>query len=55
MFQHFCETNTLENRECSGKPSKVAEKNIDDVIENQQQTSVSTVATVCSVSRTTLH
>ena len=55
MFRQFCETNTLENRECSGRPSKITEKKIDDVIENQQQTSVSTVATTCSVSRTTSH
>ena len=38
-FQRFCETGTVENREHSGRPSKLIEENIDEVYhvtENQQ-------------------
>ena len=55
-FQRSCETGTLENRERSGRPSKITEEKFDkvyDVIENQQQTSIQTVVMVCSISRTT--
>ena len=42
MLQVFCETGTIENRERSGRPSKIAEEKIDEVLhvtENQQQMS----------------
>jgi transposase len=37
-FQRFCETGTVEDKERSGRPSKIAEEKIEevhDVIENQ--------------------
>ena len=51
-FQCFCETGPVENRECSGRSSKITEKKIDevhDVTKNQRQTSVRTVATAYSI------
>ncbi len=57
-FQRFCETGTVENRERSGRPSIITEEKIDevyDVIENQPQSSVQTVATACSISPMTTH
>ncbi|CAF2697237.1 unnamed protein product [Rotaria sp. Silwood2] len=47
-FQRFCEIVTVEDRERSGRPSKITEEKIEevhDVIENQQQSSVRTIAT----------
>ena len=44
--------------ECSETPSKIIEENIDEVhhiAENQQQTSVRSVAMACSIFRTTAH
>ena len=56
--QRFCGTDTIENRKRSGRPSKITEEKIDelhDVTEKQQQTSVQTVSTTCSMSRKTAH
>ena len=56
-LQRFFETSTVENWERS-RPSKIAEEKIDEVhdtTENQQQINIRTVATVCSISRTTTH
>ena len=58
MFQRFFEIDIVENREHSGRPSKITEEKIDEVhhvIENQQLTSVRTVTTACSIFRTTAH
>mgnify|MGYP001047299604 CR=1 FL=1 len=57
-FERFCETGTVEDRERSGRPSEITEEKIEevtDVLENQSQTSVRSVATACSLSRTTTH
>ena len=56
MFKRFCETGTVENH--SGRLSTITWEKIDEVhhvTENQQQTSVQTVATACPISRTTAH
>ena len=55
-FQCFCETGTTEDRERPGRPSKITEEKIDEVaevIENEAQSSVRSVATACSILRTT--
>ena len=57
-FQRLCETGTIEDRERSGRPSEITEEKIDEVaevIENEPQTSVPSVATTCSIPRTTAH
>ena len=57
-FQRFCETGTVEDKERSGRPSKITEEKIEEVqgfLENQPQSSVRTVATACSIPRTTIH
>ncbi|CAF4486600.1 unnamed protein product [Rotaria sp. Silwood2] len=57
-FQRFCETGTVEDRERSGRPSKITEEKIDEVsavFESQPQSSVRSVARACSASRTTAH
>ena len=57
-FQRFCETGTVEDRERSGRPSKITEEKIDevsDVLENEPQSSVRSVAIVCSIPSTTAH
>ena len=58
IFQRFCETGTVEDRERPGRPSEITEEKIDEVaevIENEPQSSVRTVATACSIPRTTAH
>ena len=58
MLQRFCESGTAGNRERSRRLSKISEEEIDKVhhvTENKKQTSVRTVATTCSISRTTAH
>ena len=57
-FQRFCETGTVEDKERSGRPSKITEEKIEevcDVIENDPQSSVRTVAAACSIPTTTAH
>ena len=57
-FQHFCETGTIEDRERPERPSEITEEKIDEVaevIENEPQSSVRSVATACSMPRTTAH
>ena len=57
-FQRFCETGTVEDRERPGRPSEITEEKIDEVaevIENEPQSSVRSVATACSIPRTTAH
>ena len=57
-FQRFWETGTVEDKERSGRTSEITEEKIEevsDVVENQPQSSVRTVATVCSVSPATAH
>ncbi len=47
-FQRFCETVTVEDRERAERSSKITEEKIEkvhDVIENQPQSSVRTIAT----------
>ncbi|CAF1525998.1 unnamed protein product [Rotaria magnacalcarata] len=42
-FERFCETGTVEDRERSGRPSKITEEKIDevsDVLKNEPQSSV---------------
>ena len=41
-FQRFCETGAVEEKEYSGRPSKMIEE-VRDVIENQSQLNVRTV------------
>ena len=57
-FQRFCETGTVEDRERPGRPSEITEEKIDEVaevIENELQSSVRSVATGYSIPRTTAH
>ena len=57
-FQRFCDTGTVEDKERSGRPSKITEEKIEevcDVIENDPQSSVRTVAATCSIPTTTAH
>ena len=57
-FHRFCETGTVEDRERPGRPSEITEEKIDEVaevIENEPQSNVRSVATTCSISRTTAH
>lgn len=57
-FERFCETGTVEDRERSGRPSKITEEKIDevyDVLQNEPQSSVRVVATACSIRPTTAH
>ena len=57
-FQCFCETGTVEHRERSGRPSEITEEKIDevsDVLENGLQSSVRSVAILCSIPPTTAH
>ena len=42
-FQRFCETDTIENQECSKRPSKITVNEVHNINENQQQTSVQIV------------
>ena len=58
IFQCFCETGTVKDRERPGRPSEITEEKIDEVaevIENEPQSSVRSVATACSIPRTTAH
>jgi transposase len=58
VFQRFCETGTVEDRERSGRPSKITEEKVDevhDVYENEPQSSVRAVSTVCAIPRTIVH
>ena len=57
-FQRFCITGTDEDRERPGRPSEFTEVKIDEVaevIENDAQSSVRSVATACFIPRTTAH
>jgi hypothetical protein len=57
-FQRFCETGSVEDRERPGRPSTVTEDKVEeviDVIDNQPQSSVRTIATACSISTTTTY
>ena len=57
-FQRFCETGTVGDREHPGRPLEIIKEKIDEiaeVIENETQSSVRSVATVCSIPRTTAH
>ena len=57
-FNAFCENRTVEDRERPGRPSEITEEKIDEVaevIENEAQSSVRSVATACSIPRTTAH
>ena len=54
-FQRFCETGTVKNRERPGRPSEITEEKVDEVIENEAQSSVRSVATACSIPRTTAY
>ena len=57
-FQRFCETGTVEDRERPGRPSEITEEKVDEVaevIENEAQSSVRSVATACAIPRTTAH
>ncbi|CAF3484969.1 unnamed protein product [Rotaria socialis] len=52
IFQRFCEAGTVEDRERPGRPSEITEEKIDEVaevIENEPQSSVRSVATACSI------
>ena len=51
-LQRFCETGSVEDRELSGRPSTVIEDKVEevrDVIDNQPQSRVRTIATACSI------
>jgi transposase len=50
-FQRFCETVTAEDRECSGRPSKITEEKVDDV----HDVCENGVATTSLFPRTILH
>ena len=57
-FDRFCATGTVEDRDHSGRPSKITEQMIEevhDVVQNQPQSSVRAVATACSIPKTTAH
>ena len=57
-FQRFCETGTVEDRERPGRLSEITEEKIDEVaevIENEAQSSIRSVAVACSIPRTTAH
>ena len=57
-FQRFCETGTVEDRQRPGRPSQITEEKIDQVaelIENEAQSSVRSVATADSIPPTTAH
>jgi hypothetical protein len=57
-FQRFCEIGSVEDRERSGRPSTVTEDMVEevrDVIDKQPQSSVRTIATACSISKTITH
>lgn len=57
-YERFCETGSVEDRERSGRPSKITEEKVNEVhdaLENEPQSSVRTVATACSIPKTTAH
>ncbi len=52
IFERFCEIGTVEDRKCSGRPSKLTEDKVNeihDVRENEPQSSVRAVAMTCSI------
>ncbi len=57
-YERFCETGSVEDRERSGRPSKITEEKVNevhDVLENEPQSSVRPVGTACSIPKTTAH
>ncbi|CAF1581905.1 unnamed protein product [Rotaria sp. Silwood1] len=57
-FQRFCETGSVEDRERSGRPSTITEDMVEEVrdaIDDEPQSSVRTIATDCSIPKTTTH
>ena len=56
--QRFCETGTVEDCQRSGRPSTITEEKVGkfrDDCESKGNSSVQTVATACSIPRTTVH
>ena len=54
----FSETDTVEDRQRSGRPSTITEEKVDEVreiCESKLNSSVRTVVTACSIPRTTAH
>ncbi len=57
-LQRFYETGTVEDRERSGRTSKITEEKVDevhDVVGNESQSTILAVAIACSIPRTTAH
>ena len=57
-FDRFRQNGTVEDRERSGRPSKMTEEKIDevrDVVQNESNPSVYVVATACSIPPTTTY
>ena len=57
-FDRFCATGTAEDRDHPDRPSKITEQKIDeihDVIQDELQSSIRAVTTICSVLPTTAY
>lgn len=57
-FDRFCETGTAEDRERSKRRPEITKEKMDEVqdfLQDELQSSVRTVVTACSISRTTAH
>ena len=58
IYQSFCKAGTVEDRQSSGRPLTITEEKVDevrDVCESELNSSIQTVATACSIPRTTAH
>ena len=58
MYQNFCKTDTVEDWQRPERPSTITEEKVDeacDVCESKPNSSARTVATACSIPRTTAH